>query len=75
MDKVLHLPEGGPAAVGNLLRGLQAGPQAKYDLSTANALWLQQGMTFRPEFLDAATKHYDSAMHRWTSPKPSKPGR
>jgi serpin B len=63
MTKVLHLPAAGQAALGDLLRALQPGPQAKYELSIANALWMQQGIMFRPEFLAEANRHYDAALH------------
>jgi serpin B len=62
MTKVLHLPAGGQPVVGDLLRALQPGPQAKYDLAIANALWLQQGMTFRQEFLAETNRHYEAAL-------------
>jgi serpin B len=63
MTKVLHIPAGGQSAVGDLLRSLQPGPQAKYELSIANALWMQRGMTFRQEFLAETNRHYEAATH------------
>jgi serpin B len=63
MTKVLHIPAGGQSAVGDLLRSLQPGPQAKYELSIANALWMQHGMAFRQEFLAETNRHYEAATH------------
>ncbi|HEX4589917.1 MAG TPA: serpin family protein, partial [Gemmataceae bacterium] len=62
MVKVLHLPPGGQPAVGDLLRSLQPGPDAKYDLAIANALWMQQGLSFRQEFLAETQRHYEAAL-------------
>jgi serpin B len=62
MSKVLHLPADSQAAIGGLLQSLRAGPQAKYDLAIANALWMQQGLAFRPEFLAETQKNYEAAM-------------
>jgi serpin B len=64
MSKVLHLPDAGAqAAVGDLLRGLQAAPGAKYELAIANALWGQQELPFRQEFLAATQKDYGATLH------------
>ena len=62
MNKVLHLPAGAQPAVGDLLRSLQAGPQAKYELSIANALWMQQGLSFRQEFMADSQRNYEAAL-------------
>ena len=53
MGKVLHLPEGAPAAFGAVLKSLNDEPDAKkrgFTLSTANALWAQQGYPWKPEY-------------------------
>jgi serpin B len=64
MTKVLHLPAGAQAKVGDMLRSLQAQPGGrKYELAIANALWLQQGMSFRQEFLAETSRHYEAVMH------------
>jgi serpin B len=64
MTKVLHLPDtGAQAAVGDLLRGLQAAPGAKYELAIANALWGQKGLPFRQEFQAATQKDYGATLH------------
>jgi serpin B len=63
MKKVLHLPAAGSAGVGPALRGLQAGPGAKYELAIANALWGQEGLPFRQEFLTETQKEYGATLH------------
>jgi serpin B len=63
MKNVLHLPSGGQAAAGELLRYLQRDPSAKYELSIANALWMQQGLSFRAEFLTETHRHYEATLH------------
>src|SRR5580700_3269882 len=62
MEKVLHLTADSRPAVGTLLKSLQAGPQAKYELSIANALWMQKGFAFRQEFLAESQKNFEAAM-------------
>jgi serpin B len=63
MNKVLHLPKAdSQAGVGALMRYLQAAPAAKYELAIANALWLQQGMSFRQQFLAETARHYGASM-------------
>jgi serpin B len=62
MNKVLHLPKADSAGVGDLMRYLQAAPAAKYELSIANALWLQQGMSFRQRFLTETAHIYGASM-------------
>ena len=63
MVKTLHLPNAGAqAGVGDLLRYLQSNPAAKYQLSIANALWLQEGLSFRQEFLTVTGRQYYASM-------------
>lgn len=53
MEKVLHLPKDAPAAFGAVLKSLNDEPDAKkrgFTLSTANALWAQQGYPWRAEY-------------------------
>lgn len=64
MTKVLHLPEKeGHVGVGDLIRSLQAGPGAKYELAIANALWGQQGLPFKQEFLAESKQHYGAGLN------------
>jgi serpin B len=63
MDTVLHLGANAEAGAGAFLRGLQAAPGAKYQLSVANALWGQQGMPFRQEFLAETNRDYGATLH------------
>jgi serpin B len=54
MEKVLHLPKDAPAAFGAVLKSINdasADPKKRgYTLSTANALWAQQGYPWKPEY-------------------------
>ncbi|MCS7021866.1 MAG: serpin family protein [Gemmataceae bacterium] len=54
MEKALHLPADFPAAFGALLRSINdptTDPKKRgYTLTTANALWAQQGYPWRPEY-------------------------
>src|SRR5262249_8491479 len=53
MEQVLYLPGNAAAAFGAVLTSLNEEPDAKkrgYTLSTANALWAQQGYPWRPEY-------------------------
>jgi serpin B len=53
MEKVLHLPANAPACFGAVLKSLNDEPDAKkrgFTLTTANALWAQQGYPWRPEY-------------------------
>ncbi|MBA2227770.1 serpin family protein [Thermogemmata fonticola] len=52
MIRTLHLPDQAYAAFGALLRDLNGGDPAKrgFTLSTANALWAQQGYPWRAEY-------------------------
>ena len=54
MEKVLHLPKDAPAAFGAVLKSVNdadADPKKRgYTLSTANALWAQQGYPWKPEY-------------------------
>jgi serpin B len=62
MNKVLHLPAS-RIGVGEALRRMQAAPDATYQLSIANALWGQQGMPFRQEFLTETQRDYGATLH------------
>jgi len=54
MDRVLHLPQGGPGegyrALASAIRPRKLGADLTYRLNVANALWGQQGYAFRPEY-------------------------
>ena len=64
MNKVLQLPAArAHSGVGAYLNSLQTAPGAKYELAVANALWLQQGMPFRPEFLTQSKTYYQADPH------------
>ena len=67
MAKTLHLPPGTDAAhagFGALLKQLQADPVKRgFELSVANALWGQQGLPFRKEFLDLTQKQYGAGLN------------
>ncbi len=59
MQKVLHLTKEPHAAFGELLKKIHAaGAKGKYELTTANAIWAQQGFPWRGEFTDLVTKSY-----------------
>jgi serpin B len=59
MQKALHLPEKPHAAFGELLKKINAaGAKGKYELTTANAIWAQQGFPWRAEFTDLVNKNY-----------------
>ena len=59
MQKVLHLPEKPHAAFGELLKKINAaGAKGKYELTTANAIWAQQGFPWRGEFTALVNKDY-----------------
>jgi serpin B len=64
MVKTLHLPDGVSAHAGfaDLIRQFNAGPNAGYELSVANALWGKKGFPFRPEFKDLIGKYYGGGM-------------
>lgn len=56
----LHLPHGGPGlhpALGTLLRDLTRSKEGA-TLSIANAMWVQQGFSLKPEFAGIARTHY-----------------
>jgi serpin B len=64
MNGVLKLPA--PRAhsgAGAYLNSLQTKPGAKYELAIANALWIQQGLPVRPEFLTQTKMYYEAAPH------------
>jgi serine protease inhibitor len=64
MTRVLHLTDGGAAdEVGALLRGLQSGDGARYQLHVANALWGQQGLPFEAEFLARTRDRFGATLH------------
>jgi serpin B len=67
MVKTLHLPPGADAAhagFGALMHQLQADPEKRgFELSVANALWGQQGLPFRKEFLDLTQKQYGAGLN------------
>jgi serpin B len=65
MDKVLHLPEGAPAAFGAVLRSLNGGPDARkrgFALSTANALWAQKGYPWNAEYKKLVAADYGAGL-------------
>ena len=76
MDKVLHLPAGRATRRRRLLRACRPAPDAKYELAIANALWGQQGLPFRQEFLAETQQQYSARRYTpSTSASPSRPGR
>jgi serpin B len=63
MLKTLHLPKAdSQSGVGGLIRYLRSVPANQYELSIANALWLQEGMSFRQQFLADSARHYAASM-------------
>lgn len=46
-----------------LLKTVNGDGDRPFQLSTANALWGQQGFRFKPEFQEAIADYYDGAMH------------
>lgn len=65
MQKVLQLPADAPTAFGAVLKSLNAEPDAKkrgFTLTTANALWAQQGYPWRPEFKKAAADDFGAGL-------------
>ena len=67
MDRVLHLPADAPAAFGEVLKSLNAAPAGKqkrgFTLSTANALWAQQGYPWRPEYKKLAATDFGAGLY------------
>ncbi|MDB5308116.1 MAG: hypothetical protein JWO38_2318 [Gemmataceae bacterium] len=65
MGKVLHLPEDPHPAFGELLaRVNRTGTTRKraYQLTTANAIWAQQGYPWRAAFTDLTRKYYGAGL-------------
>lgn len=65
METVLHLPANAPKAFGAILKSLNDEPDAKkrgFTLSTANALWAQQGYPWRPEYKKAAADDFGAGL-------------
>jgi serpin B len=66
MEKVLHLPAEAPAAFGAVLKSLNAEPDAKkrgFTLSTANALWAQNGYPWRAEYKKLVATDYGAGLY------------
>jgi len=64
IDRMLRFPIESPrlhSANGALIRGLQSGEHS-YQLSVANALWGQEGIRFRPDFLKLAEGEYGARL-------------
>src|SRR5207245_232930 len=65
MNKVLHLPADPHPAFGELLGRLNAAGLDKkrpYELTTANAIWAQQGYPWRDEFKEVMSKNYGAGL-------------
>ncbi len=65
MDKVLRLPEGAPAAFGAILKSLNDEPDARkrgFTLTTANALWAQNGYPWKPEYKKLVATDYGAGL-------------
>lgn len=65
MQKVLHLPADPHAGFGALLRSLNEEADAKkrgFTLSTANALWAQQGYPWKPEYKKIVATDYAAGL-------------
>ena len=66
MEQVLHLPKDAPAAFGTVLRSINdAGAEPKkrgYTLSTANALWAQQGYPWKPDYKKLVATDYAAGL-------------
>jgi serpin B len=65
MDRVLHLPEGAPAAFGAVLKSLNDEPDAKkrgFTLATANALWAQKGYPWKAEYKKLVAADYGAGL-------------
>jgi serpin B len=64
MNGVLRLPlPRAHSGAGTFLNGLQGTPAAGFELSIANALWMQQGYSFKKEFLSQTQMYYDAVPH------------
>ena len=68
MAKTLHFPqpqEPFHKAYGHLIQLFNTqGQKGDYQLSVANALWLQKDYQFLPEFLGVASAHYDASLQQ-----------
>lgn len=65
MEQVLHLPANAHAQFGAVLRSLNEEKDAKkrgFTLSTANALWAQQGYPWRPEYKKLVSTEYGAGL-------------
>lgn len=65
MVKVLNLPAGAHGAFGAIIRSLNEEPDPKkrgFTLSTANALWAQQGYPWRPEYKKLVSADYGAGL-------------
>jgi serpin B len=65
MQKALRLPADPHAAFGELINHLNGTNLARkrgYELTTANAIWAQQGFPWRKEFLELTRKHYGAGV-------------
>jgi len=65
MEKVLHLPNDSHAAFGAIMKSLNDEPDAKkrgFALSTANALWAQQGYPWKPEYKKLVADNYGAGL-------------
>jgi serpin B len=65
MTKVLQLPEGAHAAFGAIIKSLNEEQDAKkrgFTLSTANALWAQQGYPWKPEYKNLVSREYSAGL-------------
>jgi serpin B len=64
MNGVLRIPlPRAHSGAGVFLNGLQGKPAAGFELSIANALWMQQGYSFKKEFLSQTQMYYDAVPH------------
>jgi serpin B len=64
MNAVLHLPKDPHGQFGDLLKKINAaeGKKRAYDLTTANAIWAQQGFPWRAEFTGLVNKNYGAGL-------------
>jgi serpin B len=65
MEKVLHLPENAHAQFGAILKSLneESDPKKRgFTLSTANALWAQQGYPWKPEYKKLVSTEYRAGL-------------
>ncbi|MBP2016968.1 serpin B [Symbiobacterium terraclitae] len=53
------------------LRGIMAHPGEKVELTTANAVWHQRGITVAPDFLSVATQQYGAQVSETTFGQPA----